>query len=103
METPNYKSGIELIADERRRHIDVLGFNPERDDHYLNNELAIAGCCYALDETYAKVTAPNGSDAWPLPPDEDKRQHIDHVRKLVIAGAMIAAQIDIELRKDAGV
>jgi hypothetical protein len=96
-----YNDGATLIVDERRRHTNVLGYDAARDDKYLNNELAIAAGCYALDETFAKAVAPNGSDAWPLSPEGDKRQRLDHVRKLVMAGSLIAAQIDIELRKEA--
>lgn len=96
----NQKSGVELIADERARH-QSLGFTSEKDDHYLNGELGIAAACYATYETYAAVKAPNGSDAWPFTASSDNRDRLDRVRKLVIAGALIAADIDRELRLEA--
>jgi hypothetical protein len=90
--------GAERIVDERDRQLDRLGYDAERDDQYTDGQLAIAAACYAIDETSAKVTAGNGSDAWPLAVGRDKRDGLSRLRKLEIAGALIAAEIDREQR-----
>lgn len=42
------KSGIEIIAEERKRQIEVEGWTPEEDDLYTAGQLALAGAnlCY---------------------------------------------------------
>ncbi|WP_199855917.1 hypothetical protein [Burkholderia metallica] len=35
------------VLTERRRQVEVEGFTPERDDEYLDGELALAAGCYA--------------------------------------------------------
>lgn len=93
------KDGICLIIDERHRHVTYLEYDADRDDKYVNDELAIAAAVYAADETSARVVAPNGSDAWPLAPAADKRARLDRLQKLVICGALCAAEIDRLLRE----
>ena len=40
------KKGAELIADERKRQIEVEGWNAEHDAQYTHNELISAAMCY---------------------------------------------------------
>lgn len=95
-------SGLELIEEERARHI-KLGFDALHDSTEVEQELAIAAGLYALDGTYAQqmlenVAGPSGlpDDLWPWNDGSypDKRGQLDRVRQLTIAGALIAAEID---------
>ena len=44
------KTGVELIAIERKRQIEELGYDYTNDTFYGNEQLAKAGACYALPE-----------------------------------------------------
>ena len=110
------KSGIELIAEERQRQIEVEKFDLNRDEDYNGGELIGAAGCYAanavnkyygFDKTRFQVREPgiqstDGSahllgdwkDGWPWGKEWDKRKKHDMLRSLVIAGALIAAEID---------
>lgn len=94
------KTGIELIAEERQRQIDVEGWTSEHDDAYKYEELAIAASIYAdapgRRELYGFKEIPVGwpwSDPWWKPTPNDR------IRELVKAGALIAAEIDRLQRK----
>lgn len=41
------KTGVELIAEERQRQMDVEGWTPEHDDKHQRDEMNIAARCYA--------------------------------------------------------
>lgn len=97
------KTGVELIAEERKRQIESEDWSPNHDDGHSCDELAIAGACYALpkdlrekplwNETLVERLWPFGSCEW-----NPKR---NRVRDLVRAGALIAAEIDrIHRRKE---
>lgn len=122
-------TGIELITAERLRQVAVEGWTPEHDDEHKRGELANAAACYAatkpigfidrrpatgleipyeFGETATTRLSSGGknwipigtcTDAWPWSPEWDKRQKHDRVRRLAIAGALIAAEIDRELRR----
>jgi len=82
-------SGVSLIAYERYRHICVEGWTPEHDDRHVDGEMAMAAACYAADHW------PWGAaDPWPWDAKWDKRGKHDRIRQLVIAGSLIAAEID---------
>ena len=42
------KTGIEIIAEERKRQIEVEEWTPEEDDLYTAGQLALAGATYAI-------------------------------------------------------
>lgn len=42
------KTGVELIAEERQRQIEVEGWTAERDAQYVDESLAFAAACYAI-------------------------------------------------------
>lgn len=103
------KTGIELIDQERQRQIDIEGYNVFDDNNsYNNGEIIGAAACYtvnALNKLYlenhpsdkaalAEVKMYDGEDAWPWSPESDKREKHDVIRSLVIAGALIAAELD---------
>lgn len=86
-------SGAELIAAERQRQIEVEGWTPEHDDLNDNGEMAVAAACYAANTLPVNVTV-DGLDAFPWSWCDDKRGKHSRLRELVIAGALIAAEID---------
>jgi hypothetical protein len=91
-------SGIEMIAAERQRQIDVEGYTSKHDDKHMDAELAEAGCAYA--DMAAMQLGGLGDRAIKRVPDvfpwtvEWWKPSTDPVRKLVKAGALIAAEID---------
>ena len=90
-------SGIERIAKERQRQLDVEGWNAEHDRGHAE-ELAMAAATYAL--TPEVRNAPLGrlnalhNALWPWAPRYYKPTRNDRVRELEKAGALIAAAID---------
>lgn len=97
--TRGHTSALLAIRDERRRQIEVEGFNSTHDAEHSIGELERAGACYALSAAadrrlYAESPPPfwPWSDAWwkPKAPRQD----------LVRAGALILAAIEkIDLRE----
>ena len=98
-------TGIDIIAEERKRQIEEEGWTTEHDAEHTNEALATAAACYALPGTlrhylYNPHIKDNVPDFWPWdkewwkpsPPD-------DRVKELAKAGALIAAEID-RLLKD---
>lgn len=114
--------GIERIAAERQRQIEVEGWTPEHDDEHDDGDLAMAAVCYAAPESiyrhgerqvqinssrgigdcyqYDFKTVTDYHDPWPWDEEDDKRGKHDEMRRLVIAGALIVAEIDRLERKD---
>lgn len=94
-------SGIELIAAERKRQVEVIGWDPEHDEEHNRGELAWAAVCYAAPEDIIRVFLSDGTverkrwvDPWPWEEKWDKRSRHDRVKRLIIAGALIAAELD---------
>lgn len=92
-------SGVQLIADERRRQINVEGWTAEHDDEHTKGELIIASICYAIQPTLPDEIKKSGTpsiwpweDAWWKPSE-------DPIRNLVKAGALLAAEIDRRQRE----
>jgi hypothetical protein len=89
-------NGIELIAAERKRQIEVEGFRSASDDHYKNGELAIAASRYAMP--YQQRHEPKLMvllmRMWPWSESWWKPTPNDRIRELAKAGALIAAEID---------
>lgn len=89
------KTGIELIAQERKRQIEVEGWTPEHDSEHGNQEIASAAACYATPKE--RRSSYKGSDVpteWPWEFKFWKPTPKDRKRELVKAGALIAAEID---------
>jgi hypothetical protein len=95
------KTGIDLIAIERKRQIEELGYDYTNDSLYADEQLAQAAATYAmpkrLREMYASYLV--GSDSWiprwwPWSFKYWKPTPEDRVKELSKAGALIAAQID---------
>lgn len=90
--------GVKLIARERERQIEEEGWTREHDAAYPDGSLSRAAICYATDAPiYHKVLTKAGihfTDPWPWSSVHDKRHKHDRKRRLVIAGALIAAELD---------
>lgn len=94
-------AGDVLIAMERGRQLDREGWTSEHDDEHSNGELSVAAACYAvagLDGVRVlsggTPTRPGSGDAFPWADEFDKRTKHSRKRCLVIAGALLAAEID---------
>ena len=95
-------TGIELIAAERERQIKEEGWTAEHDEQHEEDELAWAAVYYAMPKPLAfhcprvgrceihpfAVFPQNWNSHWA------KRDEKDRIRQLVVAGALIAAEID---------
>jgi hypothetical protein len=98
-------SGLDLIIKERERQISEEGWTPEHDAQHNGGELAVAAACYAVEglnddeDNGTFVQRLEGGvveDGWPKDWDSkwDKREKHDQLKRLTIAGALIAAEID---------
>lgn len=90
--------GINIIAEERARHITEEGYTAELDDEWENEELAQAAATYVYPE---RMAYPGREEVWPENWDLEsfKPTPNDRIRELAKAGALIAAEIDRLLRK----
>lgn len=88
------KTGIELITEERKRQIDVKGFNWRHDDEHYTHQLSDAAIVYAAPAPLRYKVM----EWWPWDTSwlkEDKTFTTEgRIRELVKAGALIAAEID---------
>ena len=87
--TKAVKTGCLLIVEERFRQRTVEGWTAEHDDTHDNGEMAIEAANLAADGTDATV-CPEFIDGWGLA----RKHRGNRIRQLVIAGALIAAEID---------
>lgn len=94
--------GVIAIANERLRQIEVEGWTPDHDAQYRDGSLTMAAICYAEWEHYEH---PDGDDAdripinWPW--SNDWWKPAGRRRNLEKAGALIAAELDQLIRKEA--
>lgn len=86
---------VRLIAAERRRQVEKEGWTPEHDDTHTDGELAGAAACYAMWGDQKRPPS-----RWPWDPGWWKPGS-DPLRRLVKAGALIAAEIERLQRADA--
>ena len=92
-------AGVAMIADERRRQVEVEGYTAEHDDGH-ESALARAAACYAMPIRTALLPHEYGApSAWPWTREFWKPTPGDRVRELVKAGALIAAAIDAHLTR----
>jgi hypothetical protein len=91
-------NGAELITQERQRQIDAEGYTPEHDDEHTYGTLAVVAATLACDGTDAVVVDQLGrgtaDDPWGLLSKHGYQAGGDEIHSLVIAGALIAAEID---------
>lgn len=121
MKRKTTKTGVELIAEERARQIEKEGWTAEHDDEHTCGELALVAALYATPKPLYEKREPGGSicfvDPWPWYDTKentryddfstykvkawDKRKEHTKLRKLIIAGSLIAAEIDRLARQEA--
>lgn len=90
-------SGTELIADERKRQTEKLGWTPEHDDGHDGGQILDAAIAYAVAGLRQGRSPKADLDLvrlmyWPWEKKWWKPE--DRERNLVKAGALIAAEID---------
>lgn len=87
------KTGIELIAEERQRQIEVEGWTPEHDAEHTDESIACAAACYAFPERHRPLNGriPYG---WKWEASWWKPSPQNRIKELAKAGALIAAEID---------
>lgn len=110
----NNQAGVKMIAQERQRQIDVEKWDLSHDADYSQGELIGAAGCYIANalskhlegyrqtnqsplakfQVYYNDKKTGWGDGWPWNKKWDKRKKHDKLRSLVIAGALIAAEID---------
>jgi hypothetical protein len=97
------ETGIEIIAKERKRQIEELGYDYSNDELYANEQLSRAGATYAMPKfiriMYQSFSFKNGEQKffprwWPWDEKYWKPTPGDRIKELAKAGALIAAQID---------
>lgn len=86
--------GCELIRLERQRQVSKEGYTDEHDDYHRGGEIAVAAACYAVAGSTKRVVDSRGADAFPWEKRSDKREKHDRLKRLIIAGALLAAEID---------
>lgn len=102
-------TGAAMIAGERERQVTAEGWTPAHDDRHDAGEMIDAARCYALraeaeyygenNVTFADVRS-RRPRSWPW---EERwwKPSDDPIRNLVKAGALIAAEIDRLIRRNA--
>lgn len=92
------KPGTELIAIERKRQIEELGYDYTNDALYQDSQLSNAAICYAMTPDVRELENEEGASLdialWPWDKQYWKPTPEDRIKELVKAGALIAAQID---------
>lgn len=95
------KSGIELIADERKRQIEEEGWSANHDDLLCLCQLKNAAIAYLnySNSDHVRKFWPFDWKWWkPSQVSMDVPYEISETRNLIKAGALIAAEIDRLLR-----
>lgn len=89
------KSGVEIIAEERKRQIEVEEWTLEHDDEHRCGELSDAAVCYATRGYWRNYQRnPAYCMIWPFNQKWWKPTPDDRIKELAKAGALIAAEID---------
>ena len=114
MKKKNKKTGIELIAEERKRQIEVEGYSEQHDSQHKTSEFVYAAIAYAESAkaginsnelhkplTELEILTRKLDKAWLYPWGEDSFKPSTNIRDLVKAGALIAAAIDrLQMKKE---
>lgn len=88
------KTGIELIAEERQRQIEVEGYTAEHDMKHSSDDFAGAATAYAYPPAWTYPGADIRAEEWPFDEESYKPSPDNRERELIKAGALIAAAID---------
>jgi hypothetical protein len=94
------QSALSLIAAERRRQVEELGYTAEKDDLLEADMLAMAASFYSWPDGRNIAVDNSRVHLWPFAP-ETRRYPFepDRLRELTKAGALIVAEIERLQRK----
>lgn len=92
--------GAALLAAERHRQVHEEGYTAEHDAQHDPNDLPWAAWSL-LDAAVAEGPVAEPPKMWPWGAEAWKPEHTQ-MRRLVIAGALIIAEIDRRLREERG-
>lgn len=87
--------GAKLIAEERRRQVEEEGWDAKHDAQHSPGDLSYVARCYTSVYIHENTPLPEG---WPWNVEYWKPSD-DKIKNLVRAGALIAAEIDLLLRR----
>ena len=107
-----YSDGVDAIARERWRQIQELGFSAEHDDEHvtetraggINSDLLLAASAYLQAGMERLAEAASVETLQGVPPgywpwdEADWKPSGDPIKNLTKAGALIAAEIDRQVR-----
>lgn len=89
-------NGVDLISRERQEQVSKHGYDDDHDDDHTDGEIVCAATLIAL-------VGVQRSSTWPWEPETlDRIKAKPRIERLAIAGALIAAEIDRELRLEGG-
>lgn len=101
MSSPYRSPGAEAIAEERLRQILGEKYESELDDvQWTHSELVHAAVAYAQPPNTVYGRTSDGGKTWDQvwpktwTGKKDERNKHSHLRRLIIAGALLAAEID---------
>lgn len=94
------RDGVALIQEERDRQVRVEGWTSEHDDCHTYAQMGVQAARLTVYYTDAEVVhVDDDSDGgYRFPGWKRPEEYKDDVRRLVVAGALIAAEIDRLLR-----
>ena len=89
------KPPLEMIAAERQAQL-AMGYDAAHDDQHAAGELAAAAACFALGSAEVRSAAHIGESTllWPAEWSTEILGANTRMRQLVVAGALIAAEIE---------
>lgn len=97
------KTGIELITEERKRQIEIEGWDKDHDENHTSMCLSTASASYTLDvvarhsdisKGWKQLFKEYSARIWPFDIEWFKPTPNDPIKQLTKAGALIAAEID---------
>lgn len=99
---PKPKTGISIIAEERKRQKTNEGYSAEHDDEHDDDELSRAAAFYAIPVSHRPYGNHHVDNwIWPWDSDQFKPTPDNRIKELAKSGALIAAEIERLLRKEA--
>jgi len=91
-------NALEMVRKERQRQAESEGYTPEHDDLHDEGQLAAAAAGYAAGVDLVYDGDASGP-VWPFEGNvEDAVEGKSRLRQLIIAGALVVAEIERRLR-----
>ena len=98
IDSASRSAGVAAISEERHRQITAEGWTAEHDDAHQDDQLVMAAVSYL--EYSPELCGPEPPATWPWDAEWWKPS-ANHIRNCEKAGALIAAEIDRRLRREA--